>query len=363
MRNLLIDLSEAARIFKRYRHVKRYGIRYYRGNADQICRQIVDECWNGKYFQTSTGHFCEFYMRDFGWCIDSLLKLGYRKEVIKRLEYALNIYSTHKLTTTITPAKRCRDVFTYSPDTLAFLIRSLRAAKADKLIKKYKKFLIKEIDRFCRIVLDKKTGLVKKHRTFSSIKDYAKRKSSCYDNIMVAVLNDELNRLKFYNPLPKIDYKKLIKEKFWTGEYFLDDLSKNKSVTGDSNVFPFWTGVFNNKNMLKKSVKQIQSKKLDKPLPLKYSSSKDPKGRMIFNEMFVPDYAHDTCWMHMGPLYVQLVKTIDRKKAQQYKRIYKNLIEKHHNFLELFHADETPYKASFYYADEGLLWAANYLTI
>jgi len=360
----LIHLSEAWRIFKRSRYVKKHGVKRYKGNAEQICRQIVKECWNGNYFQVSAGHFCEFYIRDFGWCINSLLKLGFKKEVRKTLEYSLDIYSNQGLKTTITPKGKTVDIFNYSPDSLAFLVRSLRILRDKELIDKYKEFLKNEIDTFYNLVIDKKVGLVRKDKFFSSIKDEAKRKSSCYDNIIAAMLNDELNKLKFYNPLKKYNFKKIIKTNFWTGNYFVDSLGGNKKViTGDANIFPFWTKVFEEKKMLKSAIEQIQLNKLDEPFPLRYSYFADGNQKMNFVEKFVPNYERTTCWMHMGLLYVQLVKQSDKEKAHEYKMKYKELIEKHHNFLELFNPDGTPFQSRFYYADEGMLWAANYLCL
>ena len=93
-------LKEAWRIYKRSIKVKIRGIKKYKGDADEICRQAVKACWNGKYFQVSAGHFSEFYMRDFGWSVDSLLKIGYGQEVRKTLEYVMNVYSICLVRTT-----------------------------------------------------------------------------------------------------------------------------------------------------------------------------------------------------------------------------------------------------------------------
>lgn len=360
----LTHLSEAWRVFKRSRRVKRLGIRKYPGNAKEICQQIVKDCWNGRYFQVSTGHFCEFYMRDFGWSVDSLLKLGYRDKVLLTLAYALDIYSKQGLKTTITPSGKAIDVFTYSPDSLAFLIRSLRVANAKELVEEYKEFLIKEIDRFYNIVLDKETGLVRKDRLFSSIKDESKRKRSTYNNVMMAMLSNELDRLKLQNPLKSYNFKRAIKESLWSGAYFYDDISRAEIVTGDSNVFPFWTGVFDEKEMLKSAITQMQLHCLDKPFPLRYTKTKmEEKIKMLAIEVFVPNYERDTAWMHMGPLYVQLVKLIDKQKAREYIDAYTKIIERYKNFLEVFNPDGSPFKSPFYHADEGMLWAANYLTL
>jgi hypothetical protein len=357
----LTHLSEAWRIFKRSRVVKKRGVKKYSGNVKEICKQIIEDCWNGKYFQVSTGHFCEFYIRDFGWCVDSLLKLGYKDKIRKTLEYALEIYSKQGLKTTITPDGKAVDIFEYAPDSLAFLIRSLRILGDKDLIEKHKDFLKKETEKFFDLVLDKETGLVRNDKHFSSMKDEALRKSSLYNNIMTAMLSSELDKLGLWNPFKKFNLKKIIKDAFWIGEYFLDDLSGSKHIAGDANVIPFWADVFDDKEMLKKCVKKIQSEELDKPFPLKYT--KEIPKNFSFISWFVPNYEGNAVWMHAGLMYIKIVKEIDSEKAKEYINEYAKLIEKHKNFLEVFNPDGIPFGSLFYYADEGMLWCANYLTL
>jgi len=357
----LTHLSEAWRIFNRSIRVKREGINKYNGNADEICRQIIKDCWNGKYFQTSNGHFCEFYIRDFGWCADSLIKLGYKDKVKKTIAYTLGVYSKQGLKTTITPKRKAVDIFAYAPDSLAFLIRSLRVLGDKNLIKKYKDFLKIETQKYFDLVLDKENGLVRKDRFFSSIKDEALRKSSLYNNIMTAMLSNELNKLRLWNPFKKFNFKKIIKTNFWTGDYFLDDLSGNKHIAGDANIIPFWTDVFDERKMLNLCIDKIQLEGLDKPFPLRYT--KEIPKNFNFVNWFVPNYEGNTVWMHIGLMYIEIIKRIDKNKAKGYLNKYTRLIEKNRNFLEVFNPDATPFKSFFYYADEGMLWAANYLTL
>jgi hypothetical protein len=358
----LIHIKEGSRYFRRSIKVRFKGFRKYEGDAKQICSSIVKDCWKGDYFQTSTGHFCEFFTRDFGWCVEALVNLGYRERVIKTLDFALEIFSRYdKVTVAISPDSIPFDFPSYSVDTLPFLIRSLRIAKASRLIDKYRSFLEKEILRFYDSVLDNDSGLVRKDKSFSSIKDYSKRKSSCYDNVMVAMLNEELKKLKLENPLKSYNFKKLIKDNLWTGSYFLDDLSGLEYVTGDSNVFPFWTGVFDSKKMLKLAINSVQERKLDEPFPLKYSEEKLKEHDLILIEVFSSNYERDAVWTHMGPLFIELVKRIDKNKAKEYLKKYTEVIEKYKNYLEVFNPDGSPYKSPFYYADEGMLWAAMYL--
>jgi len=359
-----VFLSEGMRIVLRSIRVRFKGIKNYKSNARLICKQIIEDCWNGRYFQVSKGHFCEFYARDFGWCTHSLLNLGYRDKVIKTLDYALGIYSKNKkITTTIDPKARVLDIYAYSPDGLAFLMRSLRLAKAKGLIKKYKNFLNDEIKRYFDIVFDKDKGLVKENRFFSSMKDHAIRNSSCYNNVMVAMLSNELDRLKFKNPFKRYNLKKTIKDNFWNGEYFLDDLSGKEYIAGDTNIYPFWTGIFDDRKMLKSAINKIIEKKLDEPFPLKYAEERKGKKFTIWEKMFVPNYEGNVIWIHMGPLYVELLKKVDKERANLLIKRYKDLIEKHKNYLEVFNADGSPYKTMFYYADEGMLWASNFLDL
>lgn len=359
----IVQLSEAARIFRRSLKVRSKGFRKYSGNADDICRKIVKDCFNRRYFQVSAGHFCEFYSRDFGWCADSLLKLGWKKEVVKTLSYALDVFSKNKRTaTTISPSGKPFDFPCYAPDSLAYIIRSLARAKAFKLVREHKDFLNNEIEKFFRIVVDKDTGLVRKGRHFSSMKDYALRKSSCYDNVMCAVLAENAKKLGLENPLKDFNYKKLIKENFWAGSYFLDDLSGNKHVAGDANVFPFWLGVFDSRKMLRGAVSSMQSAGLDKPFPLRYTSSRE-KGRFLLKELLVQNYEGNTIWAHLGPLFISLVKKVSRENFRHYYNQYKNLIERHCNYLEVFSPEGLPYHTPFYYSDESMLWAANFLAL
>ncbi len=345
------------------------GIKEYKGNASEICQQIVEDCWNGDYFQTSAGHFNGFWMRDFGWCVESLLKLGYKKRVVRSLEYALEKFKKRdQVTTTITTWGNGFDFPYYATDSLPFLLYSLRLGGAVELVKENIDFLNQEIKKYYQKVIDKKSGLVKSDRNFSSIKDYAKRKSSCYSNCMVGMLKKEISELnkklgkRLVNPFSKWDYEKIILENFFNGEYFYDDLNKVEVVSADANLFPFWTGVIKNKKIMRKCLAAIQKEKLDEPFPVKFSQDY-PEEKMIFLEFLVKDYETDSVWTHLGPMLVQLMDKIDKKKARAYKRQYKKLIENNRNYLEVFNVRGERFKRLFYMSDEGMLWAVNYLTL
>ncbi len=311
-----------------------------------------------------SGHFCEFYARDFGWCTESLLLLGYRKEVISTLDYALSAFQRHgKVEQSINPAGR---PFTfpggkYSPDALAFIARSLRLTADRKLIVKYRDFLNSEVKRYFELVIDRKTGLVRKDRSFSSMKDYSIRQSSCYDNVMTAMLSFDLDALGLPNPFKRWDYHRLIIKHFWTGKYFLDDLSGSKAVCGDANVLPFWSGVVTDKSTLKKAAASMMREGLDKPFPLKYTHRRFSGQKMIGKEIFAGNYERDAIWPHVGLMYIKVVALLDKGLARHYLSQYEKQVLLHKNFLEVYDRDAKPFKNFFFHADEGMLWVANFL--
>jgi hypothetical protein len=363
----LIYFGEAYRMFIRRVQVSWGGIRKYDGDPKRICNQIIDDCFDDEnnYFRTSSGHFCEFYCRDFGWSAESLVSLGYKRQVVMTLERAISIFCRHgKVEQSISPGGTA---FTfpnrYSPDALAFLIRALRVLGDRKMVAKYRNFLESEVLRYFKAVIDKKTGLVKKDAHFSSMKDYSVRSSSCYDNAITGMLSNDLDALGLPNPFSNYDYALLLKEYFWKKEYFLDDLSGREEVCGDAQVFPFWTGVVKDKHMLKKAIRSVHTAGLDSPFPLKYSSDALANQSMICLEFFAGDYERDAIWAHVGLLYIQVAAQVNMSLARKLLKKYEDNILLHKNFLEVYDRDGKPFKTLLYYSDEGMIWAANFLAL
>lgn len=335
--------------------------KHYSGTAEEIGHKIIRDCWNGRFFQTSTTNFPQFWTRDFGWCVQSLLKLGYNKEVQQTLRYAMNRFRKYKqVTTTLTPGGKAFNFPVEAVDSLPWFIHALRIAKFPYY--DFKDFLNLQIKNYFEEIVDRNTGLVRSDKYFSSIKDFALRRSSCYDNCMVALLASDLDKMKLYNPLVNYNYPELISKNFWNGSYFYDDLERKRYVSGDANVFPFLLGVITDVEMLQLAIKSIQKAELDQPFPLKYTSNRE-HSRFIWQEMFLKNYESDSIWMHIGPLYVRMVKEVDQTLAQYYKERYRKLILLHKNFMEVFAANGNPFKTKFYHSDSGMLWVANYLTL
>jgi len=358
------------------------SIHNYIGSSQDICKQIIDKCWNGTYFQTSAGHFSAFYCRDFGMCAQSLINLGYEDQVKQTLTWALDIFSRHdKITTTITNDGEPIDVFSYGVDSLPFLLHALQIINDRALIEKYKPFLEKQTIFYFHTVFDKSKNLVKESGEFSSIKDNYVRKSSCYDNCMVGWLLSTLKKLKYdapfqsrqssqsrkinSTPLTAAYMRAQIKKNFWQGTFFKDDLYSD-IASGDAQVFPFYTGLFNptkDKHMWILAKAAIEQQSLDVPFPLKYTATHDKGKELFLPSILAPNYEGTAIWLHLGLCYLTVLTHVDKKVAEKYLSRYARHIQEHQNFLEVFDEHANPYRTLFYQSDESMLWAAIYLDL
>lgn len=352
-------INAGLRMFKRNLRVKIKGLPKYKGNAEEICKTIIEECWNKKenYFMTSKDHYTEYYCRDFGMVTRALLYLGYKEKVKKTLNFALkNFKKSNRITVMISKRGKCFDFPYYAPDSLAFLLHSLYELNDKNLIKEYNSFLEKEINRFEKKVVQK-DGLPKKHK-FSSMRDHSIRERSCYDLCMIYMVQKYSSKLNLKNNLQKFDYKKLILKHYWTGNYFKDDLKENK-FSSDANVLPYWSGLIKDKSKFNKSLNMIKKNKLDEPFPLIYSNNEDDK--MHWLEFLVPNWEKDKIWIHLGYLHIEITTNFNKKLANEYLLKYKKIIEKYKNQLEVFEKNKQPYKSFFYYCADSMIWASNYI--
>jgi hypothetical protein len=364
-------LSEGIRIFLASVKTNIIGIKKFSGNDDAICQQIIEGCYNiqENYFMTtnSDSSYPEFYARDFGWCVEALMNLGYKDLVIRTLDHALSKYSNDGIKVAITPSGRpfnFPDI--YSPDSTAYFFRSLRIAGAKSLIIKHKQFLNGEIRRFEEVVIDKVKSIVK-DENFSGMRDYEIRHRSCYDMIMACMLDMEVDRINkmlktevLKNTLRKHNLKKNLIKYYWNGKYF-DDALEDARLTGHCNVYPYWLGVITDKKMMKSSIKSVVDADFDKPFPLIYGHS--PKTEFIWSELFVKGWEKETMWAMLGMAYIDVVSKFDRKKAAEYISMYGKHIEKYGAFMEVFRRNGTPYKTFFYHSATSMLWASMYLDL
>lgn len=356
-------INSGLKIFKDSKAHKEYH--QFSGDPRTICRKIVRQNWNGHFFQSGQKHHTNFSMRDVGLCADSLLYMGYQDELIKTLEYALKIYKHYdQVTGTINHNHKAVNMFGYSCDALPLLIRTMRLVKSGYLFKEYHEFLQGEIFKYYDEVFDEKIQVLYENKPFSSFKHQLKLRSSFYDNCAAALLAKELRYLKdnfgleLRNPFEKWHYKKSLKDRFWVGAYFLDDISDKYYLAADANVFPYYWKLFEDQEMINSSENLIIREKLDYPVPCKITRTKiENRENQIFT-FLTKNFHADTCHTKLGFIHLLTVIRHNRVLSRKYIDVFLEMIERDHNILEVLNSKGEPYKTPFYKSDEGMLWAS-----
>jgi len=304
---------------------------------------------------TSTHHYREFWSRDFGYCVEGLLRLGYHHEVQKSLHYALERFERGGIRTTISPGGHAFSFpALYSPDSVALFFHALRASHADELCSAHDAFLQRELDTYARTVLD--DGRIRRGTHFGGMRDHARHDSSCYNHCMSILLAREAKKLGFDFPYTERELVRILGD-YWTGSYYRDDRAHD-TPSGDANALPFWLGAGKH---FSRVLKTLQEEQLDTPVPLAYSSHTET--HMHFTEAFVPGWQHRTLWPFLGLIWMQAAKKHKPGLAQRYKQQFAELIERDGTLYEVYTPDGKPYQSLFYHADEGMLWASMWLGI
>lgn len=319
------------------------GPKEYKGEPEEICSKAIEASWDGKYFRGSGGHYSQFWLRDFGMCSESLCELGHEEKVKKTLEKALEAFERKgKITTTIVFPDTPFNLGPYCPDSLAWLMKAINVSGYD--FSAHRKLLGKEVQRFSEKTLDE-SGLVRTDTELGALKGGYEDKGLLYNQVMAAMLSDHLDETDLKNPLNSFDFPGIIEENFWNGESFENDLETGK-VTGDANLFPYWTEVIEDENKKNSSLEKIQEKGLDQPFPLVYESGET-------------SYQVNTAWTQIGAAWIDLFK--EKEVFDTYKEKYFDWINEFGNYLECFTRGGRPFTKLIYYSDESMLWASIFL--
>lgn len=355
-------LREGMRIFGHALSCRVHGPRRYRGGANDICARIVEECWERNHFVTSRGNYPLFYARDFGMCVDSLLLLGHRERVRSTLTYALDKYQrAGRVTQQIAPdGKAFNFPNVYQPDALAFLLHALHALGDEELCKRHRALFERELARFRELVLDE-NGLVRRGVHFAGMRDFAIRDASCYDMTMALAVATYAKRLGL-GMLPNTSSDLLIRY-YWKDGHFVDD-RVNEYPTGDANVPPFWFKVVPDAKRRWRSVLDtIIDRQLDRPFPLRYEGFRNSEREMHWLDTLAGSWEHDTVWLHLGNLFLQVLATHDKRLARHYLDRHRALIERERNYPEVLTSDGAPHTSLCFHSDGTMLWAANFLAL
>jgi hypothetical protein len=190
-------------------------------------------------------------------------------------------------------------------------------------------------------------------------------RSTTFANTMVALLRRLLDgQTELPNPLRGVDIEGAMLQHHWEGDYFRDSLCRDLP-SGDANVWPFFFEVFSDRDMQKRAFGTLEARGLTKPVPLRYFERRLPESELPVPRAFTPNYQGDPSWTQLGPAYLHLLRNVDRPLMEQHRATMASFIERDGNYLELYTRHGKPYRGRglFYHADEGMLWAAMFLSL
>jgi hypothetical protein len=345
-----------------------HGHTRHRGGAAAIVRACIDACWNGRTFTASPGHFDMFWTRDLSFSVPSLMRLGSGPRVHASLAHALDVWATRgsHVTTTIHYFDRPGDVYEYGVDSLPLLLAALRSADATDLVERHRPWLAAEIDHFHEMVVDPATGLVRSDRKFSAHRDTVINRSTAYGNTMVALLAKTIAETGWFaSPFEdhfEGDYGRLLLEHFWVGDHFRDALG-DETVSGEANVWPFYTGVVGNPEIVAAALAYLDGHGFCDPYPLRYETRRRPEREVWLTRQILPDYQGSTVWTSLGAMYLQVLRTVDPALAATETARYVEWIERDGTFWEVMnsHGHNWVSPRWLMIGEESMLWSAIFL--
>jgi hypothetical protein len=339
------------------------GPRRHSGDAAAICRAVVDSCWTGEYLAASGGHFRQAWTRDLGFAAGSLVALGQVERLRASLAWMLDAWRpAGRVTTTIHAGRRPRDVWTYGIDSVPLLVHALHAAGADDLVGRHADWLAAEVRRFGVTVIDPATGLVRDDRIFSSHRDTVRTRSNAYANAMLVLLDRLLRETDWFASPAMADVTDRFVDAFWRRDRFVDR-ADGATVTGDATVAPFFFGAVPDDVGLGAALVAADEAGLVRPLPLRYSATRDAAAEDPVQRRFVPDYQGTAIWTSLGAMYLRLLQRAGAPPEGPVTDAYRRIVERDGTVWEVFDGEDPrlrPYRGRFgiFVADESMLWGA-----
>jgi hypothetical protein len=346
-----------------------FGWKRYPGSVEAVCTGVIEDCWNGKHFMGSAGHFRQFWTRDLAMCTPALIRLGHRERVIQSWSWALERFErAGRITTTIYFGRYARDIYAYAVDSLPMLLWALRAADAGHLIHRYRDLLAREVERYYQTVYDPELGLARARGYFSSPRDCMTGRSTVFANTMLALLGRLLaDQPVLPQPARGANVARKLVDHHWTGSHFRDALDR-ELPSGDGNVWPFFLDVLDAADaatMLPSAFATLDARGMTRPVPLRYFERRLPESELPIPRAFTPNYQGDTSWTQLGAIYLGLLRRVDEARFRSERATLSALIDRDRNYLEVYRPDGRPYfgRAGTYFCDEGMIWAALFLDL
>lgn len=349
------------------------GRKRHPGTAAEIIRACIDDCWDGTHYRASPGYFRQFWTRDLSFSAPALARLSpaHRERVIASFDWAIRTWERRDshVTTTIHFFDQPVDVFDYGVDCLPLLMAALHRIGADSVLAEHRPWLEREIRHYMDEVVDPQTGMVRNDRKYSAHRDTIVNRCNAFGNSMVALLAMTVVDLGWDVPDPMAPLalapQRILLDHFWDPRGFFRDSPGDTTPSGEGNVWPFWTGVIREPEVLRQALETLEERGYADPYPLKYEPIRKPEIEPLFVRTFMPDYQGATVWTSLGSMYLQLLHHLDPARARPEIDRYIAWIERDRTFWEVID-DETGERYSstlLTHSDESMLWSAIFLDL
>ena len=357
------------------------------GTAEEILRAGLEGCWSGVYLTASPGHYRQLWTRDTGFAAPALVRLGspWPERLLASLGWAIDVWRDRRshVSTTINPLlRRPVDIFDYGVDSLPLLLASLRsltrsadpavAARAAALAHEHRAWIESEVRHFVAEVVDGETGLVRTDRHFSAHRDTFRNASTAYANTMVALLGrtvaetgwgpDLLSRW-FVDRAPgsagALDWGALLRRELWMGDRFRDRLGSG-ATSGEANVWPFFTGLVDDRSMQAAALETLRREGFAAPYPLRFDVVHNADELVPAFRLWSADYQTTTSWTSLGSIYLSLLREVDPAAAAGELQRMRELILRDGTFWEVIDGDGRPWRSrsGLSVSDHSMLWGA-----
>ena len=349
------------------------GRKRHEGSAREIIRACIDDCWDGRHYRASPGYFRQFWTRDLSFSAPSLVRISeaHRRRVLQSFDWAIRTWERRDshVTTTIHFFDQPVDVFDYGVDCLPLMMAALHRIGADDVLEEHRPWLEAEVRHFMDEVVDPATGMVRSDRKYSAHRDTMVNRCNAFGNSMVALLAMTVVDLGWDVPDPMAPLalapQRILLDHFWDARGWFVDSPGDQTPSGEGNIWPFWTGVITDSNVMRQALDTLEDRGFANPYPLKYEPVRKPELEPWFVRTFMPDYQGATVWTSLGSMYLQLLHSIHPEVAQPEMDRYVAWIERDGTFWEVID-DETGQRYSstlLTRSDESMLWSAIFLDL
>ncbi|MDF1662567.1 MAG: hypothetical protein P1V97_12400 [Planctomycetota bacterium] len=331
------------------------------GSASEICKTIVETCWNGDFFCAAKSEPGLFSMRVFAFAIKDLIALGHHDRCQQTVEWALDHYVRRgRITPYVSAEAGAVEPYGYSSDALPFLFHTLKELGQSSLRGPYQALIDREILLYKEALIETASQDLRVERFFDSFKNSLHFPGSCYSHCMVAWCSELLTTLEWDNPLKDFELKATVNHWFWIGKFFRNHHSSlnDPLLSADANFWPFWCELSEDRAVrLAKCVEALHDEGLDEPFPLKYHRERLSERELQPWRRDAPNIHGDSIGTVLLAPWIELVHEVKPERALRYLTQIKGRLEQDGNLYEAYDPDG---KEALKGSRWGGLWAAKF---